>query len=180
MTSALKLGTAPGWGSVTIKNNPKLADTLAVMVAKSKQARKELRPLAEHIVKKLYGGDYNSEIMSIYAWVDANVRYVKDPHDVELVKDPRRCVETGQGDCDDIACLIASLCMAVGHECRYVVVGFEPNVPSHVVCQCAVRGVVSHGGGAKGAKDWVTLDPVANLSTAEMHSRVQYAKVYGI
>lgn len=166
--------------NVTVVQNPRLQDTLNVMIAKAKLARKSLRPLAEKIVAKVEGGDYNSEIFAIYAWVDQNIRYVKDPHDVELVKDPRRLLETGQGDCDDIACLLASLCMAVGHECRFVVVGFQPNVPSHVVCQCAVRGVVSHGGGSTGAKDWVTLDPVANLSTAEMHTRIQYVKIYGI
>lgn len=168
------------YANVTVVKNPRLQDTLNVMVAKAKQARKDLRPLAEQIVAKVEGGDYNSEIYAVYAWVDQNIRYVKDPHDVELVKDPRRCIQTGQGDCDDIACLIASLCMAVGHECRFVVVGFQPNVPSHVVCQCAVRGVVSHGGNSTGAQDWVTLDPVANLSTPEMHTRVKYAKVYGI
>lgn len=168
------------YSNVRVMQNPKLQDTLNVMIAKSKLARKELRPLAEQIVAKLEGGDYNSEIYAIYAYVDANIRYVKDPHDVELVKDPRRVVQTGQGDCDDIACLIASLCMAVGHECRFLVVGFETNTPSHVVCQCAVRGVISHGGGSAGAKDWVTLDPVANLSTAEMHTRIKFAKIYDI
>lgn len=168
--------------NTTLIQNPTLQDTLNVMRAKAKQAQKDLRQLAEHIVSKVEGGDYNSEIFAIYAWVDQNVRYVKDPHDVELVKDPRRILQMAQpqGDCDDIACIIASLCMAVGHECRFVVVGFSPGVPSHVVCQCAVRGVVGHGGNATGAKDWVTLDPVANHATAEMHSRVQYAKVYGI
>lgn len=163
---------------MTLIKNPTLNDTLRVMREKAHEAKKTLRPLAADICKHIVSGDYNSEIYAIYAWVDREIRYAKDIHDVEYVQAPARLLESKQGDCDDIACLIASLCMAMGHECRFVVVGFEDKNPSHVFCQAAVRGGASVDGHSHGGKTWVTLDPVAAESTRQMHSRVQMARVY--
>lgn len=165
--------------STTLIKNPTLADTLRVMRVKANEQKKSLRPLAESICKGLEPGDYNSEILALYAWVRQNIRYTRDIHNVEYVKAPQRLIESGQGDCDDIACLLASLCMALGNECRFAVVGFEPNNPSHVFCQVAVRGR-AEGGNAKGEACWVTLDPVADEATAQMQSRVQHVQLFGI
>lgn len=165
--------------STTLIRNPSLDDTLRVMRVKANEAKKTLRPLAEKICAGLESGDYNSEIYAIYRWVCKNIRYAKDIHNVEYVKAPARLLESRTGDCDDIACLLASLCMAMGNECRFVVVGFEGGEPSHVFCQCAVRGSAP-GGNMSGGKQWVTLDPVADDSTPEMHSRVRFARMYGL
>jgi transglutaminase-like putative cysteine protease len=164
--------------STTLIKNPTLDDTLRVMIAKANEAKKTLRPLAEKICAKIESGSYNDEISAVYGWVRQNIKYRKDPHNVEYVRAPLRMVESGQGDCDDMACLLAALCMALGHECRFLVVGFEDMSPSHVFCQVAVRGVVMDGGGSKGAKDWVSLDPVADENTAQMHGRVRFVKTY--
>ncbi len=166
--------------SLTVIKNPTLDVTLNVMRVKAKEARKALRPLAEKICAEVESGSYNDEISAIYGWVRQNIKYRKDIHDVEYIRAPQRMLESGQGDCDDMACLLASLCMALGHECRFLVVGFEDANPSHVVCQVAVRGLVVDGGGSRGAKDWVTLDPVADENTAQMHSRVRFVKAYSI
>jgi transglutaminase-like putative cysteine protease len=165
---------------MTLKKNPSLDDTLIAMRAKAVEARKTLRPLAEQICAKIESGSYNDEINALYCWVCQNVKYRQDIHNVEYLRAPQRLIESGQGDCDDMACLLASLCMALGHECRFVVVGFEPNVPSHVICQVAIRGRAQQGGGGAGEKLWVTLDPVADENTAQMHGRVKYAKVFTI
>lgn len=166
--------------ATTLIKNPSLDDTLRVMRVKANEAKKALRPLAEMICSGLEPGDYNSEILAIYCWVRQNIRYARDIHDVEYVKAPARLLETRQGDCDDIACLLASLCMAMGNECRFLVVGFVPNTPSHVFCQVAVRGRPSMDGHTSGEKLWVTIDPVADENTAEMHGRVQFAKIFRI
>ncbi len=164
--------------SLTLIKNPSLDDTLRVMKAKANEAKKALRPLAEQICAKIESGSYNDEISAIYGWVRQNIKYRKDIHNVEYVRAPKRMIESGQGDCDDMACLLAALCMALGHECRFLVVGFEDKSPSHVFCQVAIRGFVGEGGASRGAKDWVTLDPVADENTAQMHSRVQFVKAY--
>jgi len=172
--------------STTLYKNPTLDDTLRVMRVKANEAKKTLRPLAEKICAGLEPGDYNSEILAIYAWVRQNMRYARDIHDVEYVKAPLRMLETKQGDCDDVACLLASLCMAMGNEVRFLVVGFEDKNPSHVFCQVAVRAqapgqrtsVDGNTGGAP--KQWVTVDPVADENTAQMHSRIQFIRPYPV
>lgn len=171
--------------SLTLTKNPTLEQTIQVMRTKANEAKKTLRPFAESICKDLESGDYNSEIQALYHWVCANIRYAKDIHDVEYVKAPQRLLESKQGDCDDMACLLAALCMAMGNECQFLVVGFEDHTPSHVFCQVAVRaqapGNVSVDGGTGGAqKQWVTVDPVACENTAQMHKRVRFVKPFSI
>jgi transglutaminase-like putative cysteine protease len=170
--------------STTLIKNPTLDDTLRVMRTKANEARKTLRPLAVQICKGIEPGEYNSEILAVYAWVRQNVNYMRDIHDVEYVQAPARLLESKRGDCDDIACLLASLCMAIGNECRFAVIGFEDKQPSHVICQVAVRaqapGMTSVDGNGGAQKQWVTLDPVADENTPQMHGRVGFVKIYPI
>ena len=175
----------PAPGSITVTKNPTLDDTLRAMKAKALEGRKTLRPFAESVCKGIESGDYNSEILALYQWVCGNIRYARDIEDVEYVKAPQRLLETKQGDCDDMATLLAALCMAYGNKCRFLVVGFEDRSPSHVFCQVAVRaqspGNTSVDGNAGQApQQWVTLDPVASENTPQMHARVRFAKVYSL
>ncbi len=177
--------TVSAWASTTLTKNPTLDDTLRVMKTKAHEAKKSLRPLAESICKSLEPGDYNSELLAIYCFVRRNVRYARDIHEVEFIRAPARLLESKQGDCDDIACLLAALCMAMGNECRFLVVGFEDKNPSHVFCQVAVRtaapGSVSVDGNTPQVQRcWVTLDPVADENTSEMHKRVGYMRAYAL
>ena len=169
----------PAAPKITSIKNPSLDATVRAMQGLAREGRKNLRPLAASICAEIESGDYNSEINALYNFVCKNIRYAKDPHDVEYVQAPKRLLESRQGDCDDMACLMASLCMAMGHECRFVVVGFDGS-PSHVFCQVAVRGAPSVDGSGRGEKLWVTLDPVAAEFTGQMHSRVNFTRVYGI
>ncbi len=170
--------------STTLIRNPTLEDTLRVMRTKANEAKKSLRPLAEKICAQLEPGEYNSEILALYAFVRKNVRYARDIHDVEYVKAPQRLLESKQGDCDDIACLLAALCMAMGNKCRFLVVGFEDKIPSHVFCQVAVRaqapGRMSVDGnpGSGVPEQWITVDPVADENTPQMHGRIGFVKIY--
>ncbi len=167
--------------TTTIKN-PTLDVTLGVMKNKANEAKKTLRPLAEKICAGLESGDYNSEIYALYAFACQNQRYARDIFNVEYVKAPARMLESKVGDCDDFATLLAALCMAMGNECRFLVVGFEDAQPSHVYCQVAVRGggVKSVDGNVTGEKLWVTVDPVAADSTNEMHKRIRFVRVFPI
>ncbi len=166
----------------TLIKNPSLDDTLAAMRRLANAAKKDLGilKLTREIVRGLEPGDYNSEIQAIYYWVCQNVRYVRDIHDVELVISPQKVLQLGGGDCDDIACLLAAMLMSIGNECRFMVVGFENRVPSHVFCQVALRTHDAGGGNAAGARVWATVDPVADDATVMMHKRVGYARSYPI
>lgn len=123
-----------------------------------------VRRLVEKICEELQPGDYNSEILAIYYWVCANIRYIRDPYDVEFVKAPWRLIEARAGDCDDITTLLSSMFMLCGNKVRFAVVAFEKGEWSHVYCQ------VNSGG------KWITVDPVANEDTDRMHQRISKAR----
>lgn len=113
--------------------------------------------LAQNICKNVTSGDYASEVLALNYWVYQNVRYISDPTNVELVKDPERLIQTGSGDCDDIAVLCAALLLAVGKTPAFMLVAFNGSpMPSHVFAL------------AKTPSGWVPLDPVANRVTAKM------------
>lgn len=113
--------------------------------------------LAQGICQKVTSGDYASEVLAINYWVCQNIRYIADPTNAELVKDPERLVQTGSGDCDDIATLCAALLLAVGRQVAFMLVAFRNSpMPSHVFA------VVQTPNG------WVPVDPVANCVTSQM------------
>lgn len=113
--------------------------------------------LAQKITNGVASGDYASEILAVSNWVHDAIRYVPDPTDNELVKDPERLLQYPNGDCDDIAVLCAALLMAIGKTVAFMTVAFNgAPVPSHVFA------VVRTPGG------WVPVDPVANIRTERM------------
>lgn len=122
----------------------------------------KVRDLVEQICSTLQQGDYASEVLACYYWVCQHVRYLRDPHGLEFVKEPARTLESRSGDCDDIAVLLAAMMMSCGNRCRFVLVGFKSGgEPSHVYVE-----VLTPNGP-------VALDPVANRETAAMQGKVQ-------
>jgi predicted transglutaminase-like cysteine proteinase len=106
-------------------------------------------------------GDYASEILAIYYWVCANIRYMRDPFDTEMVSEPDQILKVRSGDCDDIATLLAAMLMAAGNRCSFRLAAFtSPPTPSHVF-------VVVHTPAGV-----IVLDPVANRDTRKMLGRV--------
>lgn len=64
------------------------------------------------------------EALAIGRFVQANVRYVKDPLGVELLTDPVTLLDqisqgTAQGDCDDMSLLIATLLLSIGIRSKF-------------------------------------------------------------
>ncbi len=148
-------------------------DTLKAMVQAAQGDRGErsmlVRSMTEEIVKGLVPKDYLGEIIAIRNWVAEHVRYMNDPLHVELVKDPQRLVEeylergVAIADCDEIACLIATMALQIGRLPEYVVAGFgAPGHYSHVF----VRVLEPKSG------KWIVCDPVAGTNEAQMLGRV--------
>ena len=54
------------------------------------------------------------KLRAIWRWVRRNVDYVADVVGVEYIQAPRRLIESGAGDCDDMTVLIASMAESVG------------------------------------------------------------------
>lgn len=99
--------------------------------------------------------DFEGEAERLHAFVRDQIRYVRDTDGVELLHDPVTLLETGAGDCDDKAILLASLLGSIGHQTRFVAVAFEPDIYSHVWVQ-------DYLGGA-----WVDLEPTEPLPSGE-------------
>lgn len=141
-----------------------------------------VRELAEHICARLPSKDYLSEYLAIYYWVLKNLRYMRDPRTVELVRSPQvlaKQILNGSLpslDCDDMAAMICGLVLSVGGQCRVVTVAFRnmfhqgKRQYSHVFAQAREP---------KSGK-WITLDPVAADQTRQMQKRVVAAKFWPV
>jgi len=79
---------------------------------------------------------YKEEALAIGDFVKKRVRYVRDPRDSELLQDPVMLIEKleksgfAQGDCDDMALLIATLLLSTGHTPIYRAVRYK-NTSGH-------------------------------------------------
>ena len=94
-----------------------------------------IRQLAERILRLYHVPNYQyvSELAALHDWVRRNVRYTKDPHEVEYIQTPRRLLQTRMGDCDDMAVLLGSLAEVVGHPVGIKVVSRYANRNYHHV-----------------------------------------------
>jgi hypothetical protein len=87
--------------------------------------------------------DYVGEVKALFEWVQSNVRYVRDPHGIETIHGARRMLWLRAGDCDDVAILLGSMLMSIGHPVRLVLTGPDPRRPSllsHIYLEANVRG----------------------------------------
>lgn len=137
-----------------------------------------VRQHAESIVRQIPPKDYLSEILAVHAWTTSPIfRYTNDALHVEQVKSPLRILSeverTGRTlvDCDDVATLIAALCLTLGRRCQFVVVGFGASgAYTHVFTRVHEPK----------SGEWIVLDPVAGTRDAEMTSRISHFKFYEV
>lgn len=149
---------------------PHVGQVVKAMKAFAHKGKEDLRVrgLVEQICGELESGDYASECLAIYQWVSTNIRYIRDIHDVEFLKEPAQLLATPTGDCDDIATLIAAMLMAAGNECDFVLVSYAGPTPTHVYTQA--RTMVGP----------VILDPVANTQAGKMLRSVKHKWVFPV
>lgn len=156
-------------------------DTLHAMVVAALGPGGERSPLVraatEEAVGKLFPKAYDSEILSICFWVTQKVRYINDPMHLEMVKTPERLVTEirgkgfARGDCDDIACLIATMCLLAGRNAQFVVVGFgEKGQYSHVFARVQEPRT----------KKWIVCDPVAGSDVRAMLRKVKTYQIWSL
>ncbi len=75
--------------------------------------------------------DYHALALAVYAWMKANIQYVRDPYQVELLQSPLKTLEVGYGDCDDQSILAAALLSSLGVPTQFKVVKADPNQPNN-------------------------------------------------
>lgn len=79
-----------------------------------------------------------AEIKALHSFVRDKIRYLKDINGVETVHTADAVLTLGAGDCDDKSVLLASMLESIGHQTRFVAVGFQPGRFSHVFVQTKV------------------------------------------
>lgn len=104
--------------------------------------------IRELALKIIPSSSWVDQVRAIQAWVQNNIRYVRDPVDQELVQTPQKTMEYRAGDCDDQSVLTCALLTAIGHPCQFVAFGFRGAELSHVVSQTLI-----------GTK-WVTVETI--------------------
>lgn len=142
-----------------------------------------LRLAIEDVIRYVRPRDQLSMLAAIYNWFDRRYHFVRDPRDVEQVKDPLRLLHEIRkygraiGDCDDASTFLDGSVRTVGIDSRIVRTGFRE--PTQAQEMGDERGRYSHvlavGYDQHGRP--IVIDPVAGKRTPKMLRRVkQYAK----
>lgn len=150
-----------------------------IRLVKESQGDMVLRRFVENLCRGLRPKDYVSEAAAIYYWSCKNLRYMRDPRLVEMLKSPRYILENykvGGCDCDDLSVWISSCCSIAGMPVRFVTVGFKPR---SLTIRPAYTHVFASAQDVKSNK-WMVLDPVAGPRTEAMLKSVKQAAIYDV
>jgi len=91
--------------------------------------------------------DWAGEIQAVFDWVTENIRYTKDPYELETVHSPDAILELRAGDCDDQSIILAALLQSLGHKTRFkVIASRNARVFNHVYVEVYLDG------------EWIPLD----------------------
>jgi hypothetical protein len=91
-----------------------------------------IRQLVGKILSNVEEKDYMGELQAIFNWVRKNIRYTRDPYNLELFQKPKRILELKTADCDDLSILIGSMVQSIGFALRLRVIGVESPEPEHI------------------------------------------------
>lgn len=119
----------------------------------------EIRKLAAKIIANCPAKDYYCYARAIYEWCRDRIKYVYDPHMVELVESPTRVLESGIADCDSICTLLGALNESIGLKTRFRTIRADSKRPddfSHVYCM--VRVPASRFSSTR-ISGWIAEDP---------------------
>lgn len=121
---------------------PGINATLRVMSQLVRQSKKSMkvRDTALRLTKDCAPKDWSCEVRVLHAFVRDRIRYVSDITDVETVATPDKILEQAAGDCDDKSVLLAALLESIGHPTRFIAIGFERGIFSHVYIETAMGG----------------------------------------
>lgn len=115
-------------------------DTIQVMkqVARKECGLPVVRQLALNILHfyQVPSHHYIDEALAIGDFVKKNVRYVRDPDNIEYLQSPKDLIEkmqqgTAQGDCDDMSLLTATLLLSIGHQPSFRAVRYSQSMGNY-------------------------------------------------
>ena len=119
---------------------PGVDDTLKMMrrLILAGKVHPLVRQFAVRLVHDLPQMAYGAEAKRIHQFVRDQIRYVQDPHNVEMLHAPEYILANGYGDCDDKTIIFCSLMESIGHPCKIVAVGNMPGICSHVYAETKI------------------------------------------
>jgi hypothetical protein len=99
----------------------------------------------------IVGGPWKSKAPALlFSYCRDQIQYINHPWDLQVVKDCRRTLESGTGDCVSKSVALATLLACCGFTSRFVVQAPEGQDYSHVYVEANIDG------------QWVALDPTAD------------------
>jgi hypothetical protein len=130
-----ELGSLPNTAQTNLSNSDRgNYETVEMMkkVARQRASHPMVRGLALSILEQagIPSHDFLTEARALAEYVQQEVRYVRDIEGVEQLHDPLYMIEklkagTAQGDCDDMAMLLATLLLSVGHSPLFAIVRYR-------------------------------------------------------
>ncbi len=135
------------------------------------QSDPTVRRWAERVIQKVTPKDHLSEAAAIYYAACRQVRFTRDPANVEYLQHPALVLKNRHADCDDLSTLLAAALASVGNEMQFVAVGFTSSGRyTHVFLQFRdpLSGKV------------VVVDPVAGPYTDEMLRKIRRSRTYWV
>lgn len=130
------------------EGTPGIAATLRIMrkMVKKGQESMVVRDLVIELTRPFAQKDWWREANACHEFVRDQIRYMRDPLDIELVQTPEATLRLGVGDCDDKVTLLCTMLEVAGHPTRFVAVGFQPEMFEHVYCETLI------------GRDWVACE----------------------
>lgn len=152
-----KITTIPN-GAAGVRVTLKIMDDI---VRRSKE-NYAIRELTLSLTRDLAPKDWLGEIQAIFDYVQNNIRYVKDIDGIETIATPEKTLEIGQGDCDDMAVLAATMLASIGHPARFIAVGFNGRPLSHVYVE------------TKLGNQWIPMEVTENLNLGQYPENITH------
>jgi transglutaminase-like putative cysteine protease len=113
--------------------------TVDQMVQLAKDAVRDPQQKIREAAGRIIGNSsWVEQARKLQEWVATNIRYVRDPTEVELVQTPQYTLQQRMGDCDDQAVLLAAMLDSVGHPARFIAIGLNGQPLSHVMVQTLI------------------------------------------
>jgi len=130
-----ELGALPSTQSTELSSSDRgNYETVEIMRRKARENSSHplVRGLALKVLEQSGVKSHNfvDEAKALAEFIQKEVRYVRDTNDVEQLHDPvymiRRIIEgTAQGDCDDMALILVTLLLSVGHQPYFAIVRYR-------------------------------------------------------
>jgi Transglutaminase-like superfamily len=114
---------------------------------------------ANRICGNVSGHNDLAMLEKIFRYCRTQILYRRDPYGFEQVKDARRTIADGYGDCGDKTVLMATLVAALGYKPRLAVISYRLPMFQHEFVQVFVKG------------RWISYDPTPEEAIAGWESK---------